>query len=91
MTETILVNSTSATSTFKNPIAKKFFDSLESVASEIKSSGKLKYESIASIIGDAPTIPDSPDMDARLEAFDELASYADMVLNVEAKLKTYAK
>ena len=90
MTETTLVTITPATAKYVNPIAKRFFDSLETVASEIRSTGKLTYDSVASIVGPHPVIPDSPDMDARLEAYEETQAYTTLLLNVEEKLRAYA-
>ena len=91
MTVTTLISSTSATQVYKNPIAVRFFENLDAAAQEFSENGKLSFPIIEKILGKPPVIPNSPDMDARLEAYEELTQYSTQILNVESKLRTYAE
>ena len=85
--ENILVNQTSETTTYKNPCAVKFFALYDSMRKAYLETGVVPADSIREIIGNPPRIPDSPDNDARLEAFKDLAEYNRMYANIEAKVK----
>lgn len=91
MTENTLLNSAAATQTYINPIAVRFFEFLDSCANELQENGKLTFSSIEKILGKPPVIPASPDMDARLEAYEELTQYSNRVLDIESKIRTYAE
>ncbi len=43
------------------------------------------------ILGERPIIPDSPDMDARLEAYEECAEYSRQYQALEEKIKQMIK
>lgn len=90
MTETTLVTTTAATQVYTNPIARRFFNFLDSASDEFRQNGKLTFSTIEKIVGRAPVIPDSPDMDARMEAYDDLTQYSTKVLDIESKISTYA-
>jgi len=75
---------------FANPIASRFFEHLDAAAEEIRQNGKLSSFMIEKILGKAPVVSDSPDNDARMEAYEELALYSTRVLNIEEKVRTYA-
>lgn len=91
MTDSTLVSTTPATQVFKNSIAVRFFEVLDSAADEFNQNGKLTFSTIEKIIGKPPVIPNSPDMDARMDAWNETAQYSDRVLDIESKLRTYAE
>lgn len=91
MTVNSLSNQTTATQIHKNPIAVRFFEFLDSSATELIQTGKLSSSTIEKILGKQPVIPSSPDMDARLEAYEELTRYSEMISNIESKIRTYAK
>ena len=90
MTGTTLVTVTAATQVYTNPIASKFFNLLDSASDEFKENGKLTFSTIEKILGKPPVIPDSPYMDARLEAYEDLTQYSTKVLDIESKIRTYA-
>lgn len=91
MTDNTLVSTTPATAVYKNPIAVRFFENLEPAKEEFQQNGKLTCPIIETILGKPPVVPSSPDMDARLEAFEELSKYSDKALDIESKLLSYAK
>lgn len=91
MTDSTLVKVTPATQVYKNPIAVRFFDCLDLAVEDFKQNGKLTFPTIEKILGKPPVIPDSPDMDARMEAYEELSKYSNQVLNIECKLRTYVE
>lgn len=91
MTDNTLVKATLATQLYSNPIAVKFFENLDAATEEFSQNGKLSFPIIEKILGKPPVIPDSPDMDARLEAYEELTQYSTQALNIESKLRTYAQ
>lgn len=74
---------------FKNPIAVRFFETLEVLSKEVQD-GDLPLHSLEPILGKIPIIPSSPDMDARLEAADELDKYCTYANSIIPKIKTYA-
>lgn len=87
MTENTLVKHTTETQEFKNPIAVKFFELYSSMRKAYLETGVVPSDSIREIIGNPPRIPDSPDTDARLEAYEDLVAYNKMRENIEAKVK----
>lgn len=91
MTVNNLVSFTTATQEYSNPIAVRFFQCLDECANYFNDHGKLTFPMIEKIVGKPPVIPDSPDMDARLEAYDELSDYSSHILDIELKIKTYAR
>lgn len=60
-------------------------ENLDSLVSEYKDKG-LVLESFIPIIGNPPRIPDSPDMDARLEAYEARAEYGRKLEEIEKLL-----
>ncbi len=55
---------------------RKLDDSLDELLKNYQSNNYiLKLEWIIPILGGPPVIPSSPDMDARMDAFDELVEY----------------
>ena len=88
--ENIVVSKTDVAGEFKNPIAVKFFELYDSMRKAYLETEVVPAESIREIIGNPPVIPDSPDTDARLEAYDDLAAYNRMYANIEAKVKRIA-
>ncbi len=90
MTDNCLVSFTTATQVYSNPIAARFFQYLDEYANHLNNHTKLTFPMIEKIVGKPPVIPDSPDMDARLEAYDELSDYSSHILDIELKIRTYA-
>lgn len=90
MRGTTVVTITPTSTTYANPIAARFFDSLELTTAEYKRNGKFSFEIIESILGPVPKIPYHSDMDTMLEAYEEVSAYSDKVLDIESKLKSYA-
>ena len=91
MTESILISSTSKGDKFANPIAVRFFEYLEEAADESATYGNVTLPTLEKIVGDEPIIPSSPDMDARVEAYEELHQYLSTGKNILALIGTYAK
>lgn len=73
---------------FKDPIAVRFFETLEALPKEIKNTDILLLL-VEPILGKEPIIPSSPDMDARLEAADEFAMYMSKADDIILKAKNY--
>ena len=80
MTDTTLVCYTHEAQEYKNPIATRFFECYEAY----RKTGK-KF-SPRDVLGPAPRIPDSPDMDTRLEAYEDLAKYSRKYKELEEKI-----
>ena len=64
-------------------------ENLDSLVSKYKDKGLL-LESIIPIIGNPPRIPDSPDMDARMEAYEARAEYGSKAQEIEKILSEKA-
>lgn len=90
MRGTTVVTITPTSATYSNPVASRFFDSLELATTEYQKNGKLSFGIIESILGEPPKIPYHSDMDTMLEAYEEVSAYSDKVLDIESKLKSYA-
>lgn len=94
MTVNTLVFSTTETiakQQYANPIAVRFFENLEQLASELTQTGKISFSSMVEIIGKEPVIVDSPDNDARLEAYEEIIQFHTQASNIASLIETYAK
>lgn len=90
MTDNTLI-AAPATQLHKSPIAVKFFELLDLADNDFNQNGKLSFSIIEKILGKPPIIPSSPDMDARLEAYEELTQYSMRASNIESKIRTYAE
>lgn len=64
-----------------------FESSFDSLIEEYRNSGTLKLDSLVPILGKPPIIPQSPDTDAMLEAYDEKAIYGHKIKEIESLLK----
>lgn len=53
-----------------------FENSLCSLIQEYRNNGSLNLTTLIPILGKAPNIPQSPDMDTMLEAYEEMAEYS---------------
>lgn len=74
-------------STILNPTEFKAFTlSSESLIEEYRKSSKLTLESLVPILGNPPKIPQSSDMDAMLEAYEDRALYGKKALSIEQYL-----
>ena len=49
--------------------------------------GNLTYDTISRVFGPAPRIPDSPDMDARMDAWNDQAEYSSRIQRCEEHIK----
>lgn len=85
MTANTLLSSTSVAQTFANPIAVRFFEFYENY----KETGQPF--TARDILGEPPVVPDSPDTDARLEAYDELVEYSRKYQDIESKIDCIVK
>ena len=80
MTDTTLVRYTPEAQEYKNPIATRFFECYEAY----RKTGK--NFSPCDVLGPAPRIPDSPDMDTRLEAYEDLAEHSRKYKEMEERI-----
>ena len=64
---------------------------INSLIEEYVRKGNLTYPTIAQVFGPMPKIPDSPDNDARLEAWEEQVEYSNKVNRVEEYIKSIIK
>ena len=53
--------------------------------------GYLTYPTISQVFGPAPAIPDSPDTDARLEAWEDQVEYSTKIQRAEDYIKDIIK
>jgi len=72
------------------PIAQKLYDNRDDLAAEYREKGTLTLDSIIKVLGNPPRIPNSPDTDAMLEAWEEKAEYGRLTEIIETKIKDYA-
>lgn len=63
-----------------------FTTSLDSLLEEYHKTSKLTIELLVPILGNPPRIPQSPDMDAMLEAYEERAEYGRKANSIEEYL-----
>lgn len=71
--------------TLSNPIDIRFVE----LRTRYLTTGKLFNPK--DILGEPPRIPDSPDMDARLEAYEEYAEYSKQYQVLDEKIKQMIK
>lgn len=83
----ILTRRTDDAVCYTNVIARNFFDNINIAKKEFDETGKISSEMIEKIIGKEPVIPDSPDNDARMEAFEEKVAYIRRKNMIEACIK----
>lgn len=69
---------------------KAFEECFDNLVDEFRTNGKLDLSSFTKILGNPPTIPHSPDMDARLEAFEERALYGSKLEKLDSLIKLEA-
>lgn len=63
-----------------------FNTSLDTLLKEYRKSSNLAVELLVPILGNPPRIPQSPDMDAMLEAYEALAEYGHKANSIETYL-----
>lgn len=85
MTDNTVVSVTAENTNYKNPIAVRFFAMYENYTS----TGKIFTPK--DILGEPPIIPDSPDSDARLEAFEEHSKYFEKYKEMENLINAIQK
>lgn len=64
-----------------------FEENFDKLQKEYKSKGSLSLDSLIPILGRPPIIPQSPDMDAMLEAWNDKAEYGRKFQKIEELLK----
>lgn len=60
---------------------------IDPLIEEFVKAGNFTYDTITLVFGPAPRIPDSPDMDARLEAWEDQAEYSSRIQRCEARIR----
>lgn len=63
-----------------------FITSLDSLLQEYKKASTLSIEFLKPILGNPPRIPQSPDMDAMLDAYEDRAKYGKKANSIEEYL-----
>ena len=61
---------------------------ISQLVEEFVKEGNFTYDTISQVFGSAPVIPDSPDMDTRLDAWNEKAAYASKIQRCEAYVRS---
>jgi len=69
------------------PAVTKFCDNINDFKKEYQENGTLKLDSIIKVLGNPPRIPNSPDTDAMMEAWEEKAEYGRLAQIVEAEVE----
>ena len=64
---------------------------ISSLVEEFVKKGNFTYDTISKVFGSAPRIPDSPDMDARLEAWNDQAIYSSRINRCENYIRQLIK
>lgn len=65
---------------------KLFEENYNNLREDYKKSKRLSVSSLLPILGRPPIIPDSPDMDAMLDAYDARAEYGRKAMQIEQVL-----
>lgn len=60
---------------------------IDPLIKEFVNKREFSYETISSVFGPAPKIPDSPDTDARLEAWEAQAEYCTRIQRMEDEVQ----
>ena len=60
-----------------------FDESFDSLLNELRTTGKIDLSSFTNIVGRPPIIPQSPDTDAMLEAWEDRATYSKKIMQLE--------
>lgn len=66
-----------------------FNNSLDNLLKEYEKTSKLTIELLIPILGNPPRIPQSPDMDAMLEAYEDRAKYGEKANSIEKYLSCH--
>lgn len=69
------------------PISSKFYNNQTALLNEYREKGTLTLSSLVTVLGNPPIVPNTHDMDAMLEAWDEKAEYGRLSQLIEALLK----
>ena len=73
------------------PVTKKVRSILDELCEDIKQDNTLSIESLSKILGRPPVIPDSPDTDAMLDAYDAKAEYGRKAEFIEDFVREYVR
>lgn len=80
-----------ANGTLPDEIAARLEENIAALTTEYLLEGRLSIKSIEPIIGyKQPIIPDSPDMDAMMDAWEEKAAYANLVIIIDNTVRSRA-
>lgn len=75
---------------FSFPEKEKLVSNWDNLLDEFRNNGSLSIKSISNIIGKPPMVPNSPDMDTMLEAYDERAEYGNKCIALDSIISLYA-
>lgn len=67
---------------------KAFEETFDELTNELQHTGTISLDSFIKIIGRPPVIPQSPDTDAMLEAWEERAVYSRKIIQLENLIST---
>lgn len=79
--------STTIEKELSSPALQSFINNINDFTKEYREKGSLTLESIIKVLGNPPRIPNSPDTDAMLEAWEERAEYGRLAQIVEAEVE----
>ncbi|NLC88415.1 MAG: hypothetical protein GX682_06625 [Clostridiaceae bacterium] len=75
-----------------NPIAKRFFDNLDSAAKEYLDNGSISIYTYSKILGVTPNVPLTDNEFLLAKAYkDFFKDYSNLISDLELKIKNYAK
>lgn len=73
------------------PVTEKVRSILDELCEEYKEKNTLSIKSLSKILGNPPAIPESPDTDAMLDAYNARAEYGRKAIFLEQFIKEYVK
>lgn len=75
---------------FSSHLKEKLVSNWDNLIDEFRNNQSLSIESVSKIIGKPPVIPDSPDMDTMLEAYEQRAEYGNMCFILDSIIGVFA-